>query len=127
MDDALSDRQIICRIFRWFQPRTYEETGAEKQEADEGSTYPNAVGKPYAPVKQVIQHDRMDHRSERGSRGDETHCERTTFVEIMRYRCHGRDVQKPLSDPEADPLGKEYLSFRLGEKARAIVTKWRTW
>ena len=51
VDDAPSDRYIIRRIFRWLQPRAYKETGNEKQDADEGSTYPNAVGKSYAPVK----------------------------------------------------------------------------
>ena len=64
VDDILSDRQVTCWIFRWFQPRAYKETGDEKQDADEGGAYPHAIGKAYTPVKQVVQHDRMDDRSE---------------------------------------------------------------
>jgi len=35
------------------------------------------------------------------------------LTEIMRYHCHGRDVQNPLSYSKADPLSKKDLSFRL--------------
>jgi hypothetical protein len=64
VDDTHSDRQVPRRSFRWFQPRAYKETGDEKQDADEGSTYPHAICKPDAPVKQVVQHDGVDNRSE---------------------------------------------------------------
>ena len=121
MDDTLSDRKVTCWIFRWFQPRAYKETGGEKQDTDEDSAHPHAIGKPYTPVKQVVQHDGMDDRSERGSCGDEAHCKRATLAEIVRCHCHGRDVQHSLSHAEADPLSKKDLSFRLGGTALEYI------
>ena len=120
MDDTLSDRQVTCWIFRWLQPRAYKETGDEKQDANEGSAYPHAIGKAYAPVKQVVQHDGMDDRSGRGSNGDEAHCKRAALAEIVRCHCHGRDIQHPLSHAEADPLSKKDLSIHLGGTAHRI-------
>ena len=120
MQDTLPDGQVICRIFRRFQSRAYEETSDEKQDAEKGSTYPHAVGKANATVKQVIQHDGVDDRSERGSSGDETHGKRTTSAKIVRYHCHGRDIHNPLSQSEADPLSKKDLPFQPGGTAHPI-------
>lgn len=114
MDDASSDGQVICRMFGGFQPCADEEACAKKKDAVKGSAYPHTVGKSYAPVKQVVQHDGMYNRSKRGTRGDEAHCKRTTLAEIVRYYCYGRDVHNPLSQSEANPLGKKDLSIRVG-------------
>ena len=120
VDHSLSDRQIPCWILRWFQPRAYKEAGGEKQDADEDSADPHAIGKTYTPVKQVVQHDGMDDRSQRGSSGDEAHCKRTTLAEIVGCHCYAWDVQHSLSHAKTDPLSKKDLSFRLGGTAHRV-------
>lgn len=59
VNDASSDRQIICGMFGRWQSRANKEAGDEKQGAIHGGTDSHTVCEPYAPVEQVIQHDGM--------------------------------------------------------------------
>lgn len=75
-------------MFWWFQPRAHEKTSDEQQGANERSADPHTIGKTYAPVKQVVQHDRVYDGSNGGPACNEAHCKRAALLEIVRYHRH---------------------------------------
>ena len=124
MNDAPSYGQVACSPFRWIQPRADQETREDQQDGHECGANSHAIGETYTPIEQVVQHDGMYNRSEGGTTGDDAHCERTTPVEIMGHYCHGWDIHKSLSQPEADPLRKEDLMFQVNHISGRMSWGW---